>query len=84
MWQDILIWLPLPFISYLALDLLTKCYGRLEEHVPLNLAVAKDHSNARVGYTSADRYATRVFLYKGSHSRVSHSGWRDSWFGRLW
>eukprot|EP00624_Nannochloropsis_granulata_P001554 evm.model.NODE_17682_length_3311_cov_23.115374.1 len=41
-YEDIPFFLPLPIATYFAKDLIIKWYGRLENHVPLSLAVAKD------------------------------------------
>ena len=40
--EDLPFFLPLPIVTYFAKDLIVKWYGRLENHVPLSLAVAKD------------------------------------------
>jgi hypothetical protein len=47
--QDLWCFLPLPLATYFAMDVVTKWYGRLEQHVPLNLAVSKDMRFWQVG-----------------------------------
>ena len=41
-YEDIPFFLPLPIATYFAKDLIIKWYGRMDNHVPLSLAVAKD------------------------------------------
>lgn len=41
-WQDLPFFLPLPVLTYFAMDVMRKWFGRLESHVPLYMAVTKD------------------------------------------
>jgi hypothetical protein len=42
LWQDLPFFLPLPVLTYFAMDVMSKWFGRLESHVPLYMAVTKD------------------------------------------
>ena len=74
-YEDMPFFLPLPVITFFAMDLMVKWYGRLENHVPLSLAVTQDMRFWRVSKEGGRVAPWGLALTRhGAHPRVSCTG----------